>query len=310
MKNNPGYYVGVDSGGTKCDVLIASQDLKIISLLKFEGAHYSLLGAEIFSKKLAQFIAYSLKKNSLSNRDCIAICIGAAGAREAADRKSIAARVKSLTGIKTTATTDAMTAVAGAFSGKEGIILISGTGSVLYGFTNGRIIRVGGWGRVIGDEGSGFWIGKRALNLVSREYDELPNEKSRSILSKELKAAVGIDKANINSIIFKNDFQIQNIVPLALKCAEKGCKISLSIVDEAVDGLMWHVRTFMKISKRKRPIEMAFIGSVIENKNMLSDKLRKEISALKNIKIKVKDESPAFGAVLIASGRFKEVGIF
>jgi N-acetylglucosamine kinase-like BadF-type ATPase len=199
-----------------------------------------------------------------------------------------------------------MTALAGSFEGEEGIILISGTGSVLYGLSAEKIYRIGGWGRVIGDEGSGYWIGKRALNVITREFDEKKFSKSLSKLACNLEKEFGIDKSNVNSVIFKKEFPIQKLAPVVIRSAEEGCKLGSAIVEEAVDGLLWHVRTFLKISKRKKPINMALIGSVVENDNILSRKLRREINSLEIVNVLKRRNSPSFGAVLIGAGKFKE----
>ncbi|MBK8553066.1 MAG: hypothetical protein IPL53_19190 [Ignavibacteria bacterium] len=195
-------------------------------------------------------------------------------------------------------TTDAMTALYGAFEGEEGIILISGTGSVLYGYSNGKLIRVGGWGRIIGDEGSGYWIGRRALNLVMKEYDTETKEKS--LLSKKLLKVFGIDKKNVNEKIFHKNFEIQKIAPAVIESAEKKCNLSIQIVNEAVEGLTEHIKIFQKVSGRKKKIKIAFIGSIIENTNILSDKLIKEIDKLKFAEVVKKMHSPAYGAILLA----------
>jgi len=60
----------------------------------------------------------------------------------------------------------------GAFAGRPGILILSGTGSMAWGRNSAGVSsRVGGWGDVIGDEGSSYWIGKAALGLVSQSFD-------------------------------------------------------------------------------------------------------------------------------------------
>jgi N-acetylglucosamine kinase-like BadF-type ATPase len=60
---------------------------------------------------------------------------------------------------------------AGSLGGADGINVISGTGSMTYGERAGVRARVGGWGELIGDEGSGYWIGVRALRTFSQMSD-------------------------------------------------------------------------------------------------------------------------------------------
>ncbi len=309
MKSKTKFYVGIDSGGTKCEVTIASKELEVVSVRTYKGTHYSLTGAVNYSGDINRFIKDSVNSEGLSLSDCICICIGTAGARENKDREEIKKNLKRLTGARVVASTDAMTALAGSFDGSDGIILISGTGSVLYGLSENRVIRVGGWGRIFGDEGSGYWIGKRALNIVAREYDEKKLKGKQSILSARLQKEFGMDRSNINSMIFGEKVAIQSIAPCVINCAKEGCMISRRIVDEAVEGLMWHINTYMKISGRKTPIEIAFTGSIIENDNILSRKLKRLISGIGKVKVVKRRHSPSFGAVLIAADKFKPAEI-
>ena len=300
MKNIPdGFYIGIDSGGTKCELLIADTENNILYSKLFKGVHFSIAGNKIYSNNISEYIKSSLKEVKLNIKNCRAIGIGAAGAREEKDRSGLKHSFeKKLKHSNILVTTDAMTALYGAFEGREGIILISGTGSVLYGYTNGKIIRVGGWGRIIGDEGSGYWIGKRALNLSMKEYDRRLNKKS--LLSEKLFEAYGIDNRNVNEKIFHHGFEIQRLAPLVIESAENNCRVSLQIVNEAVSFLTDHIKTFLKVSGRKKETEIAFIGSIIENRNILSDRLKKEIKKLKIIEVVDKKHSSSFGAILLA----------
>ena len=296
------FIIGIDSGGTKCELLITDKNRNVLFNKSYKGVHYSVSGVEIYSSFISEFIKESVNKSGLDLKNCVALCIGIAGAREDKDRANLKKAFEKKLKLKNILiTTDAMTALYGAFEGGEGIILISGTGAVLYGYSESKLIRVGGWGRIIGDEGSGYWIGKRALNSVSKEFD---NPKLRnSLLSKKLKQIFGIDKDSIVEKVFSGNFEIQKIAPVVIELADKKCRISKMIADEAVNGLMEHLNTYLKVSGRKKKIKIAFIGSIIENKNYLSHKLKKEIKKLKNVEVVLKKHPPVFGAILLAGNK-------
>jgi N-acetylglucosamine kinase-like BadF-type ATPase len=302
MKNNDGFYIGIDSGGTKCEVLFSDSNKKKLYIKKFNGVHYSVAGAETYSTEISKYINSSIKKTNRNLKNCIGICFGVAGAREEKDRKKLtSAFKKKLNFGKVIVTTDAMTALTGAFEDEDGIILISGTGSVLYGRSNGEVIRVGGWGRIIGDEGSGYWIGKKGMNEVAKEFDKEKIINKESRLRILLKEKMNISKENLNRKVFEKNFEIQKAAPIVLQCAESGEKNCVKIIDEAVEGLFYLVKTFIEISKRKKPIGIAYIGSIVENDNILSNKLTKKIhSELKNVKVVIKKHSSSFGAILFA----------
>jgi N-acetylglucosamine kinase-like BadF-type ATPase len=303
MKNiSNGFYIGIDSGGTKCELLITDAGDKIIYSKSFKGIHFSTAGSLLYTNAVSEYIIASLKSANLIN--CKAIGIGTAGAREEDDRSGLKKSFEKKLRFKNIlVTTDAMAALSGAFEGSEGIILICGTGSVLYGYASGKLTRIGGWGRIIGDEGSGYWIGKRALNLVMKEYDS--RKVKRSLLSEKLSEAFGINNKNVNEKIFQQNFEIQKIAPLVIESAEENCSLSKGIVNEAVFGLAEQIKTFLKVTGRKKQINISFIGSIIENRNVLSENLRREIKKLKIVKVTEKKHSSAFGAILLARGESK-----
>ena len=76
---------------------------------------------------------------------------------------------------------DVEAAFVGAFAGRPGVLLLAGTGSMAWGSDGTRQVRTGGWGEGFGDEGSAYWIGRRALGLASQALDGgTPTPTSRS----------------------------------------------------------------------------------------------------------------------------------
>ncbi|CAN5498221.1 N-acetylglucosamine kinase [soil metagenome] len=301
------FYLGIDSGGTKLELMFADTNLKKISEHTFKGFHYSLNGPDKTSEKLSEYILEALKKKKLSLKNCEGICFGIAGARENADRNRLKKKfVDRLKFKNIIVTTDAMNAVYGALNGEDGMILISGTGSVLYGKYNNKFHRVGGWGRILGDQGSGYWLGHNALRMVTPEYD-FPGV-NKSMLLKAIEKDHCINKENIVDYTFNGKVEIQKIAETVIRCAEKKDRNALSLTELAADGLFYHIHTYLKISKIKNYINIAFIGSIVENKNPVSSRLilriRKE---LKNVRIISKNNSSTYGAILLCRKNFTKL---
>lgn len=102
------------------------------------------------------------------------LSIGAAGAAAAPEAAvELAHRVADLPGVRAIAvTSDAVTAHAGALGGEPGVVLAVGTGVVATAVdASGRFVRVDGWGPLLGDEGSGGWIGLEGLRAALRAHD-------------------------------------------------------------------------------------------------------------------------------------------
>jgi N-acetylglucosamine kinase-like BadF-type ATPase len=135
----------------------------------------------------------------------------------------------------------------GAFMGGPGILILSGTGSMAWARdAQGRSHRVGGWGDVVGDEGSGFWIGHRVLGLVSQSLD---GRAPPSGLVDAQFDQLDLDRANPSDAIESwvsrlahSRSAIAALAPLATRLAEAGDAAARSIVDAAAEELARHVR--------------------------------------------------------------------
>jgi N-acetylglucosamine kinase-like BadF-type ATPase len=114
-----------------------------------------------------------LRKAGLKPNAIAAIALGAAGAGRPAERGRIAAALRRLAPrARISVDTDAAIALFGATMGKPGILGIAGTGSIVLGVgDDGRFARAGGWGLLLGDEGSGGALGREAVKAVLRAED-------------------------------------------------------------------------------------------------------------------------------------------
>lgn len=165
--------VGVDGGGSKTQVIVADGRGKEIATLT--GAPSAIRPGDALHS--AEVIG-ALVRDALSLADRgddrpKMLTVGVAGAGRENERKSLL-RALSGEGIadEVQVVTDAEIAMEDAFGDGPGILLISGTGSVAFGRgPTGTFVRCGGWGPMCGDEGSGAWIGRRALSVITASHD-------------------------------------------------------------------------------------------------------------------------------------------
>ena len=99
------------------------------------------------------------------------ICAGLAGMLGESPRAETADRLSRELRLRAVVTGDAVTAHAGALGGRAGIVMVAGTGAVALGATPAGTARSDGWGHVLGDAGSGYWIGRRGLEAALRADD-------------------------------------------------------------------------------------------------------------------------------------------
>jgi N-acetylglucosamine kinase-like BadF-type ATPase len=164
------YVLGIDAGGTKTVCLLADDTGRIISEARGPGSNLQAAGELEVEKVL-----HDVMERAIGDRPVLpaAICLGMAGV----DRKGEEAVINGIMrriGYKARVlvANDALIALVAGVGDEPGVVLIAGTGSIAYGRNAANeAARAGGWGYVLGDEGSGYWIGRRALQAVVREAD-------------------------------------------------------------------------------------------------------------------------------------------
>jgi N-acetylglucosamine kinase-like BadF-type ATPase len=165
------HVLGIDAGGTKTVALLADADGRIVGEGRAGGANLQAHGELEVEKVLHGVIDLALAERPVVPA---AVCLGLAGVDREGDGQVIREIMKRL-GFRshTVIVNDALIAlVAGCGGVGPGVVLISGTGSIAYGVSSrGVAARAGGWGSSLGDEGSGYWIGRRALAAVVRDVD-------------------------------------------------------------------------------------------------------------------------------------------
>ncbi len=294
------YILAIDSGATKSEVLLyplshneaATSKAK---LYKYPFINLNLLGFDESVKRLKKIVKDMAKQAGKSS--ITAIAAGISGARYEKDRKKIASALKKASGIKIVSILpDTETAIAAAFEpGRRNCgILIAGTGSILYyRDSSGNIQRIGGWGRHIGDEGSGYWIAREALYLVTKHYD---GRLKADMLAKVFESEYGINSGNIIKHVYHNGFEISKLTKHVFRCAEKGDKASHDIIRNAADVLLTH---FIPLGRKKFTIAMT--GSLLAEEKLLAAELKKAArKQYPNITLVKPEFSPVWGAVKIA----------
>jgi glucosamine kinase len=162
--------LGVDGGGTRCRARLTLSSGRILGESAAGPANIRF-GIEQSFTAVLQATAECLDQADLPLGDAtrIVACLALAGASEPAELAK--ARAYKHPFHKVLITTDAQAACVGAHAGRDGGIVIVGTGSIGWGTLHGRAHRVGGWGFPLSDEGSGAWLGREALCYVLRAQD-------------------------------------------------------------------------------------------------------------------------------------------
>jgi N-acetylglucosamine kinase-like BadF-type ATPase len=194
---------------------------------------------------------------------------------------------------------DARITLEGAFGGKPGIVIIAGTGSLVVAKdAKGAMHRAGGWGRIIGDDGSAYDIGREALRAVAHAID---GTGPKTALTKLLAVNFNLDsQESIINAVYKNSFDIAGIAPFVIQAAGKSdaaaddiLRKEAFLLADGVGVLLRHVRS--------KNVPLAFAGGLLSMNSTYSKKLQ-AILKKRFPKIRFQDpqQGPALGAALLA----------
>jgi glucosamine kinase len=196
--------------------------------------------------------------------------------------------------------TDAQAAFHDAFGEGPGVLLVSGTGSIAWGRAeDGREGRVGGWGRHLGDEGSGYEIGLQALRRVTRCSDGRAPE---TILLERVLERLGLD--GVGALVGwesqASRAEVAELTPLVANAADDGDAVARQILVRALEELESHLRAILaNLGPWSDPVGLALGGGLLAP----GGTLRKPVQARlprHHVKPIDREPDPAIGAARLA----------
>ncbi|NUS48058.1 MAG: hypothetical protein HOQ15_10745, partial [Gemmatimonadaceae bacterium] len=187
-----------------------------------------------------------------------------------------------------------------AFGDGAGILLISGTGSVAFGRgPSGTIARCGGWGAAIGDEGSGAWVGRRALSVVTAAADG--REPETALMGAVLTAAQVNEPLELIAWAAQaTPAQLATLAPVVSSVADAGDLRANALISLAVEELVLHVRSLARqlFGDERAAMPVAFSGGMLTRGTTLRKRLEQRLrSAVPGAQVQAAEVDAARGAV-------------
>ncbi len=311
MSENRRYVIGIDGGGSKTDALIVGLDGTVHAECKSGPTQIQTYGVKLVAATLFELIKDCCKKVDCQTDNLQSVIMGIAGAGRAADRTELTDTLHTMSIKKKfplkniVVETDARTALEAAFAGGPGIVIIAGTGSIaLYRTEDGKILRAGGWGKIIGDEGSGYSIARDALSTIMRHHD---GRCEKTELTK--KAFKHFDVSSHDELIVKvyhEKVDIASFTPRVIEAELEHDHITHSILVKNAGELAELVRVLVMQVRPKKKLPVSLMGGLLESENPYSKMVKEKIiSSLPNIVIQKPKFPPAFGAAIIGLNAFK-----
>jgi glucosamine kinase len=301
--------VGVDGGGSKTHVILANGKGKELGSLIGDGSAVRPGEALTSAETIGALVRDALTNAEITDKPSLLVA-GIAGTGREKERKAL---LRALQGEgladEVQVVTDAEIALADAFGVEgAGVLLVAGTGSVAYGRgPAGAFRRCGGWGPDVGDEGSGAWIGRRALSVVTSSADEREPE---TRLMGALMTALELET-------------IEDIIPWAAKASPKdlaaiaGHVTTLaadrdlranSICTVAAEELVVHIRTLARqlFVDERAGFSVALAGGLMTRGSFMRRIVEHRLkTAVPGAQLHPEEVIPARGAVKLALAHAK-----
>ncbi|HEY2931470.1 MAG TPA: BadF/BadG/BcrA/BcrD ATPase family protein [Acidobacteriota bacterium] len=299
------YVIGIDGGGTKTTCLIADGRGRPLGIGRGGPGNYLREGLMVVRLSLQEAIEGARAEAGLKRQQISVVCAGLAGMDRREDKEVILRILQEIAPAgKYRLENDAYIALKGATAGKPGVVLISGTGSIAIGENaEGRRARAGGWGHVLGDEGSGYDIARRGIAAALKSFD---GRGPKTRIDDKLKRQLSIRRTEeIITLLYRSGVSSSNIAgfyPIVQQAAEEGDAAALQIFEYTADELcagVMAVVSRLKMTAEKFPI--CLMGGVFTDNRVLKNLVRERLARLvPNARLAAPLYPPEVGAVLLA----------
>lgn len=231
------YLLGIDGGGTRTRAVLATTGGKVLGYGEGGSGNYRIAGLRIAKESLRAAINGAFAAANLSVQDVEVGYFGLAGVGRDEDRVIMRQALSEFAPLYHTLIleNDGIIAMTGATVAQPGVVIISGTGSMIYGRNQqNQTARSGGWGPLIGDEGGGYDIGRKALMSVMRQAD---GRGPKTLLTESIFAEWGVEHhQQLAAKAYREETQRPHIAALSIlvkRAAALGDQVALKILEEA-----------------------------------------------------------------------------
>jgi N-acetylglucosamine kinase-like BadF-type ATPase len=304
------HVLGIDAGGTKTVGLLADQQGRVLAEARAGGANLQTHG-ELGVEKVFHELIEELEAKLSGEQRIDAVGLGIAGVDRPRDETVVRGILRRL-GHRQTArvVNDAVIALVAGAPERFGIVILAGTGSIAYGLdANGRSARAGGYGYLLADEGSGYWLGQEALRAVVKSSD---GRGPKTALVERVLGSFGIDSVDeLLPLVYEQEmpkYRIAALASLVDEARAAGDQVARRIVEGAAAELALGARSVarqLELGPDAFPLVLA--GGVFRAcptlPELLQERLEMPTAQLRRLAVE-----PAMGAVALALDLLREAG--
>jgi len=298
------YYLGVDGGASKTAALVTDDTGRALGDGIAGPSNHLRVGIETAARNIERAVNKALVTADVASREIIWAYCGIAGADHPAHRQEV---VDSLSVFfprgNFTVDNDARIALSGAIGFGAGVVVIAGTGSVAVGRNAaGEEARAGGWGPIVGDEGSGYFIARAGLAAILRAYD---GRGPATLMTELLKRDYDMAPSDLPRFVYGQATHADDIArvgKLVIDAAEQGDAVATEVVTRAGTELAKAVLAVaQRLGLTSSDFPVAYVGGAFKAGETLLAPMRQTIlAAAPNARVVPPANTPVEGAARMA----------
>ena len=301
------YFLGIDGGGTKTDFLLLDENGKTIAQRKIGTISYKHVGMDYVTELLRENINQILDGNDAY----ICLAFPNWGESRVNDERFLC-RIDKITDRPMKIVNDSAAGWAGSLGLEEGINLVAGTGSIAYGQNKfGTEARAGGWDDGFSDEGSCYWLGKKALELFSKESDgRVKKGKLLEIFRYNFNLKNDFDLIDIFDEVYKNNrTKTAELQKLLLQAAMQGDEEAIRLYEAAAEELALIIGAVYRKLEFSGDTIVSYSGGLFHAGDFILKPLVRKLEE-NGICLCPPKYSPGQGAALLAAREYSRDGEF
>jgi N-acetylglucosamine kinase-like BadF-type ATPase len=305
MKRVP--VLAIDAGGTSCRAALSNMDGHIVHYAEGGPCNYQSVGVKQARENLTGVLD-QLKSVSGQGLWVEQAVIGIAGLDTEHDQLIIESFVKeafrqaNVQAATLVLNNDGMITLLGSIGEAPGLIVVSGTGSIVLGRTSdGRQTRVGGWGHRIGDDGSGHAIGQSALRHLIKAFDGCePVSGLRDAILQELQLHT---IPELMAWVYSDSYTVERVAslaPIVFRLAHSGDSAASAILERAGSDLACACATVIEqLGLEKAPFDMVIAGGILQKDTLVMNHMMDALTKnFKNFHVTHSYNEPIYSALL------------
>lgn len=303
-------YLGLDGGGTKTDVVALDEQGELLARYIGGPSNPHSVSLKIALTEIMSAIDGLLKGIQAEIFDIASICLAVSGffgvEEQELLRQSVQEHLSHLgLSIPVFVQSEGQISLMAAVGSNTGVLIISGTGSICYGYTpDGSCLRTGGWGHYLGDEGSGYQIGLRTLKAVMRSYDCVHSPTVMTdMIMKEYRLKLITDLKGYIYNPSHNKAEIAAFSKICIQAAELEDHAAIAIVTEEAEALADTATALLRRKPELQAYPIVLTGSVFRYsfafQRIFGGRLRKVFGSL-HLVDGSRGSPPSIGAALTA----------